>query len=185
MASVTWSPKQIELITAPYDHTIDWMEGTPRSGKTTAAVARFADHLIKSRDTNHLVTAYSAEQAYRLIIDGDGFGLIHTFAGYVKPSHDDEGAHLLITLPGSQVRKVYWKGGGKADSHKSITGMSLGSVYFCEINLLHCVNLSAIGSRILPKSLTILNFRSMMPSAISLSPEIMSRINTPRYCCCV
>ena len=137
MASVQWSPKQVELITAPYDHTIDWMEGTPRSGKTTAAIARFADHLIKSRDTNHLITAYSAEQAYRLIIDGDGFGLLHTFAGYVKPSHDDEGAHLLITLPGGEVRKVYWKGGGKADSHKSITGMSLGSVYFCEINLLH------------------------------------------------
>ena len=137
MASVTWSRKQRDIITAPYDHTIDWMEGTPRSGKTTAAIARFADHLIQSRDTNHLVTAYSAEQAYRLVIDGDGFGLLHTFAGYVKPSHDDEGAHLLITLPGGQVRKVYWKGGGKADSHKSITGMSLGSVYFCEINLLH------------------------------------------------
>ena len=137
MASVTWSRKQREIITAPYDHCIDWMEGTPRSGKTTAAIARFADHLIQSRDTNHLVTAYSAEQAYRLVIDGDGFGLLHTFAGYVKPSHDDEGAHLLITLPGGQVRKVYWKGGGKADSHKSITGMSLGSAYFCEINLLH------------------------------------------------
>ena len=137
MASVKWSPKQKELILAPYDHTIDWMEGTPRSGKTTAAVARFADHLIRSRDTNHLITAYSAEQAYRLIIDGDGFGLLHTFAGYVKPSHDDEGAHLLITLPGGNIKKVYWKGGGKADSHKSITGMSLGSVYFCEINLLH------------------------------------------------
>ena len=33
--------------------------------------------------------------------------------------------------------KVYYKGGGKADSHKAITGMSLGSVVFCEINLLH------------------------------------------------
>ena len=143
MSAVTWSPKQIELIMAPFDHTLDWMEGTPRSGKTTAATARFTRHLVGCRDVNHLVTAYSAEQAYRLIIDGDGFGLIHNFAGYVKPSHDDEGAHLLITLPESRfgsernVRKVYWKGGGKADSHKSITGMSLGSVYFCEINLLH------------------------------------------------
>ena len=142
MGSVTWSPKQKEIILAPYDHTIDWLEGTPRSGKTTAAIARFTDHLISCRDTNHLVVAYSAEQAYRLVIDGDGFGLIHNFAGYVKPSHDDEGAHLLITLPVSRfgdrnVKKVYWKGGGKADSHKSITGMSLGSVYFCEINLLH------------------------------------------------
>jgi PBSX family phage terminase large subunit len=42
----------------------------------------------------------------------------------------------LIRLPDGD-KKVYWKGGGKADSHKAITGMSLGSVYFCEINLLH------------------------------------------------
>lgn len=142
MNKVIWSEKQKELILAPYDHTIDWNEGTPRSGKTTAAIARYTDHLLISRDTSHMITAYSAEQAYRLVIDGDGFGLLHNFAGYVKPSHDDEGAHLLITLPKSRygeknIKKVYWKGGGKADSHKSITGMSLGSVYFCEINLLH------------------------------------------------
>ena len=133
---VTWSDKQKELILAPYDHTIDWMEGTPRSGKTTAAIARFSEHLIYSHDTNHLVTAYSAEQAYRLVMEGDGFGLMHNFKGYCRTSHDDEGAHLLVKLPNS-IKKVYWKGGGKADSHKSITGMSLGSVFFCEINLLH------------------------------------------------
>lgn len=133
---ITWSNKQKELILAPYDHTIDWNEGTPRSGKTTAAIARFSEHLIYSRDTNHLITAYSAEQAYRLVIEGDGFGLMHNFKGSCRASHDDEGAHLLIKLPNG-VKKVYWKGGGKADSHKSITGMSLGTVYFCEINLLH------------------------------------------------
>ena len=133
---VLWSKKQKELILAPYDHTIDWMEGTPRSGKTTAGIARFSEHLIYSRDTNHLVTAYSAEQAYRLVIDGDGFGLMHNFRGICRASHDDEGAHLIVKLPNS-IKKVYWKGGGKADSHKAITGMSLGSVYFCEINLLH------------------------------------------------
>lgn len=133
---IKWSNKQKELILAPYDHTIDWNEGTPRSGKTTAGIARFSEHLIYSRDTNHLVTAYSAEQAYRLVMDGDGMGLIHNFQGHCRISHDDEGAHLLIKLPNGK-KKVYWKGGGKADSHKSITGMSLGSVYFCEINLLH------------------------------------------------
>lgn len=135
--SIIWSDKQKDIIKAPYDHTIDWLEGTPRSGKTTAAIARYTRHLIRCKDTNHLVTAYSAEQAYRLIIEGDGFGLLHNFGGCCKPSHDDEGAHLLIKLPDKSIRKVYWKGGGKANSHKSITGMSLGSVYFCEINLLH------------------------------------------------
>ena len=134
---ISWSEKQADLIMLPFDRTIDWLEGTPRSGKTTAGTMRFARHLIRSRDNIHLVTAYSAEQAYRLIMDGDGFGLIHIFKGCCRTSHDDSGAHLLITLPNGEQKKVYWKGGGKADSHKAITGMSLGSVYFCEINLLH------------------------------------------------
>jgi PBSX family phage terminase large subunit len=69
-------------------------------------------------------------------MDGDGMGLMHIFAGCCRTSHDDSGAHLLVHLPDGD-KKVYWKGGGKADSHKAITGMSLGSVYFCEINLLH------------------------------------------------
>ena len=134
---IEWSGKQAELIMLPYDHTLDWLEGTPRSGKTTAGIMRFARHLIKSEDNIHLVTAYSAEQAYRLIMDGDGFGLMHIFKGTSRISHDDSGAHLLIRFPDGSEKKVYWKGGGKADSHKAITGMSLGSVYFCEINLLH------------------------------------------------
>jgi len=133
---IEWSEKQRALILAPFDHTLDWNEGTPRSGKTTAGTMRFARHLIHSRDINHLVTAYSAEQAYRLVMDGDGFGLLHIFRGFSRVSHDDSGAHLAVTLPDGE-KKVYWKGGGKADSHKAITGMSLGSVYFCEINLLH------------------------------------------------
>ena len=131
-----WSKKQAMLLAFPYDHVIDWNEGTPRSGKTTAGIGRFAAHLIASRDTNHLVVGYSAEQAFRLIMEGDGRGLVHIFEGMSRVSHDDSGAHLLIHFPEGDKR-VYWKGGGKADSHKSITGMSLGSVYFCEINLLH------------------------------------------------
>ena len=132
------SRKQYELVhLTRYDHTLDWLEGTPRSGKTTAGIMRFAAHTAASRDTNHLVVAYSAEQAFRLIMDGDGFGLLHIFKGRCRTSHDDSGAHLVINIPDGSVRKVYWKGGGKADSHKAITGMSLGSVYFCEINLLH------------------------------------------------
>ena len=134
---IEWGAKQAELIMLTYDHTLDWLEGTPRSGKTTAGTMRFARHLIKSRDNIHLVTAYSAEQAYRLIMDGDGMGLLHIFKGQCRTSHDDSGAHLLIRMPDGTEKKVYWKGGGKADSHKAITGMSLGSVYFCEINLLH------------------------------------------------
>ena len=133
---IRYSDKQRDFIRKPYTHCLDVCEGSPRSGKTFAATARFALHLLKSRDATHLIVGYSAEQAYRLIMDGDGYGLLHIFAGKCRTSHDDSGAHLSIMLPDGE-RKVYWKGGGKADSHKSITGMSLGAVYFCEINLLH------------------------------------------------
>lgn len=104
------SSKQAEIISAPYLHTIDWLEGTPRSGKTTAAILRFTRHLITTKDTTHLVVGYSAEQAYRLVMDADGFGLIHTFRGRSRVSHDDSGAHLVIQMPDG-IKKVYWKGG--------------------------------------------------------------------------
>ena len=131
-----FSKKQEDWILAPYNYTFDVAEGSPRSGKTFANIARFALHKITSRDTNHLVTAYSQEQAYRLIIEGDGYGLIHIFDGHCAMRHDDNGDYLYIDLPSGE-KKVYIKGGGKADSKKAITGLSLGSVYFCEIDLLH------------------------------------------------
>ena len=134
--TISYSEKQRAYLNAPFDHCLDVAEGSPRSGKTFATIARFALNLIRSRDTTHLVTAYSQEQAYRLVIEGDGFGLLHIFDGMCEMRHDDNGDHLLIHLPDGD-KKVYYKGGGKVDSRKAIVGISLGSVYFCEIDLLH------------------------------------------------
>lgn len=131
-----WSAKQEQCLCAPYDHCLEVYEGTPRSAKTTTATFRFARHLIETTDQNHLVVAYSQEQAYRLVIEGDGMGLSHIFEGYCLPRHDDNGDHLEVYTP-SGTKHVYYKGGGKVDSQKSLRGMSLGSVYFCEIDLLH------------------------------------------------
>ncbi|MER2057171.1 MAG: PBSX family phage terminase large subunit [Niallia sp.] len=133
---ITFSPKQKQIITAPYDVTLEVNEGTPRSSKTTAGVFRYADYLTRTRDENHLVVAYNQEQAYRLFMECDGFGLIHIFGDLAQMKHDDNGDHLLVHTPNG-VKKVYYKGGGKVDSKKAITGMSLGSVVFCEIDLLH------------------------------------------------
>ena len=136
MTKLTFSPKQKEVIRAPFDFTLEVNEGTPRSGKTTAGVFRYAYYLTLTPDENHLVTAYNQEQAYRLFIECDGLGLKHIFGHLCKQKHDDNGDHLEIHTPNG-IKKVYYKGGGKADSHKAITGMSLGSVAFMEINLLH------------------------------------------------
>ncbi|BBW97235.1 PBSX family phage terminase large subunit [Geobacillus icigianus] len=136
MNKITFSPKQKEVIRAPFDVTLEVNEGTPRSGKTTAGVFRYAYYLTITPDENHLIVAFNQEQAYRLFIECDGFGLKHIFGDLAQLKHDDNGDHLEIHTPNG-IKKVYYKGGGKADSHKAITGMSLGSVVFCEINLLH------------------------------------------------
>lgn len=130
------SSKQKDIIRRPFNYELEVNEGTPRSGKTTAGHFRYARYLIQSEDENHLIAAYNQEQAYRLFIDGDGTGLMHIFDGNCQIKHDERGDHLLIHTPKGDKR-VYYKGGGKVNSVGAITGMSLGSVVFCEINLLH------------------------------------------------
>jgi PBSX family phage terminase large subunit len=130
------SPKQKKIVKASFDVGLEVHEGTPRSGKTTGVHFRLAYLYSRSRDTNHLVSAYNQEQAFRLFIDGDGTGLMHIFGNLSKIKHDEHGDHLEVHTPNG-VKKIYYKGGAKANSVGAITGMSLGSVAFGEINLLH------------------------------------------------
>ena len=136
MTQVSLSGKQASLLAEPYKHCLEVFEGTPRSGKTTCAVARAAWFYWNTPDRNHLILAFNQEQAFKLVMDCDGLGLMHIFPGIWEMKHDDYGDHMLLHTP-SGDKRIYYKGGGKADSHKSFTGMSFGSVFFCEINLLH------------------------------------------------
>src|SRR5699024_3981458 len=119
-----------------FDYTFVVFEGTPRSGKTTGAHFRYAEYVTWTRETSHLIVAYNQEQAFRLFIDGDGTGLMHIFADLADIKHDEHRTHLQTHTP-NRIKKVYYKGGGKSNSVGAITGTSLGSVVFCEINLLH------------------------------------------------
>lgn len=136
MQVIEWSEKQRRVLKWKYGRCLDVLEGTPRSGKTTCAVARAAWFYWNTPDRNHLILAYNQEQAFKLVMDCDSLGLMHIFPGLWEMKHDDFGDHMLLHTPGGEKR-IYYKGGGKADSHKAFTGMSFGSVFFCEINLLH------------------------------------------------
>ena len=137
MAKIQFSPKQQENIKQDLKGIRFLLnEGTPRSGKTTADAFLMAKFYLASPDKNHLISAYNQEQAYRMFIDGDGFGLGHIFNGVSDIKHDEHGDHLLLHAPNGE-KKIYYKGGGKSNSVGAITGMSLGSVAFLEYNLLH------------------------------------------------
>ncbi len=137
VARLKFSEKQIQNINQVVDGiTFELNEGTPRSGKTTSDAFKMAYFYLRTPDQNHLVSAYNQEQAFRMFMDGDGLGLMHIFAGCSDIRHDEHGDHLLIYTPNGE-KKIYYKGGGKANSVGAITGMSLGSVTFLEFNLLH------------------------------------------------
>ena len=134
---ITFSQKQRENICASIQGiTFEMNEGTPRSGKTTADIFKMADIYVRSPDQNHMVAAYNQEQAFRMFFDGDGLGLVNIFKGCSTLKNDRHGDHLLLQAPNGE-KKIYFKGGGKANSVGAITGMSLGTVTFLEFNLLH------------------------------------------------
>lgn len=131
------SEKQKENIFAPIKNIrLELNEGTIRSGKTMSDAQKMAFIIAGSRDENHLIAAYNQEQAYRMFMDCEGFGLTHTFKDYGELRNDRHGDHLWLNLPNGE-KKIYFKGGGKANSVGAITGMSIGTVTFLEFNLLN------------------------------------------------
>ncbi len=111
-------------------------EGTIRSGKTMSDAQKMAIIYTASPDPNHLVAAYNQEQAYRMFMDCEGYGLAHIFKEVGEMRSDRHGDHLWLNLPTGE-KKIYYKGGGKVNSVGAITGMSFGTVTFLEFNLLH------------------------------------------------
>ncbi len=69
--NIEFSPKQLETIYRPYDYTMDVLEGTPRSGKTTGGHFRYADYLSLTRDANHLITAYNTSIPFIIVTEQD------------------------------------------------------------------------------------------------------------------
>lgn len=136
--SIAFSPKQIDNISADIEGVeFELNEGTIRSGKTMSDIFKMARIYAKSPDRDHLVLAYNQEQAYRMFIDGEGFGLMNIFKNNSEIRHNDDGDHLWINFGKGNEKRIYYKGGGKINAVGSITGMSFGTVTFLEFNLLN------------------------------------------------
>ncbi|MBC6163305.1 PBSX family phage terminase large subunit [Listeria booriae] len=137
MLMMLLSEKQTENIYSSLQGIeLEMNEGTIRSGKTFSDAQKMAIIYAASPDMNHLIAAYNQEQAYRMFMDCEGKGLVNIFKNVGELRSDRHGDHLWLNLPNGE-KKVYYKGGGKANSVGAITGMSFGTVTFLEFNLLH------------------------------------------------
>lgn len=136
--SIAFSPKQVENISSDIEGVeFELNEGTIRSGKTMSDIFKMARIYAKSPDRDHLILAYNQEQAYRMFIDGEGFGLMNIFKNNSEIRHNENGDHLWINFGKGNEKRIYYKGGGKVNAVGSITGMSFGTVTFLEFNLLN------------------------------------------------
>lgn len=135
---IEFSEKQVENITSNISGIeFEMNEGTIRSGKTMSDIFKMARVYAKSPDRDHLVIAYNQEQAYRMFIDGEGFGLMNIFKNNSEIRHNENGDHLWINFGDGNEKRIYYKGGGKSNAVGSITGMSFGTITFLEYNLLN------------------------------------------------
>ncbi|WP_137662862.1 PBSX family phage terminase large subunit [Enterococcus hulanensis] len=135
---IKFSTKQVENISSDIEGIeFELNEGTIRSGKTMSDIFKMARIYAKSPDRDHLILAYNQEQAYRMFIDGEGFGLMNIFKNNSEIRHNENGDHLWINFGKGNEKRIYYKGGGKVNAVGSITGMSFGTVTFLEFNLLN------------------------------------------------
>lgn len=135
---IKFSKKQVENIQSSIEGIeFEMNEGTIRSGKTMSDIFKMARIYAHSPDRDHLVLAYNQEQAYRMFIDGEGFGLMNIFKNNSEIRHNENGDHLWINFGKGNEKRIYYKGGGKVNAVGSITGMSFGTIAFLEFNLLN------------------------------------------------
>lgn len=97
MKMLQLSDKQVENIYASLKGIeFEMNEGTIRSGKTFSDAQKMGIIYAASPDTNHLVSAYNQEQAFRMFFDGEGHGLINIFKNNGEMRSDRHGDHLWL-----------------------------------------------------------------------------------------
>lgn len=111
-------------------------EGGKRAGKNIINLVAWAASIETHPDTLHLAAGVTNATAKMNIIDSNGFGLEHYFAGRCRTGefHDKE---CLYVETKSGLKVIIIAGGGKADDAKRIKGNSYGSVYITEANECH------------------------------------------------
>lgn len=111
-------------------------EGGKRAGKNIINLIAWAASLETHPDKFHLAGGVSLSAAKMNIIDSNGFGLEHIFAGRCRAGqYKDRDCLYIITKTGQKV--VLLAGGKRADDAARIKGNTYGTVYITEVNECH------------------------------------------------
>lgn len=128
--------KQTAYIERSLDSWLNVAEGGKRAGKNIINLIAWAASLETHPNKIHLCAGVSVSAARMNIIDSNGFGLKHIFAGRCKEGQYEKRDCLRIyTKTGTKI--IIIAGGKKVDDAARIKGNTYGSVYISEVNECH------------------------------------------------
>ena len=122
-------------------------EGAVRAGKDVYGLAAYALVLDLHPNAYHCALATTIGMAQMLILDADGFGIMHHFPDGYLGQVKDKTAFIFKDSQGRQKFLIV-AGGDKENSYKGIRGLNYGSIYANEANLLHINSINEAKNRI-------------------------------------
>ena len=138
--------KQGEYVRRSVSSWLNLLEGGKRGGKNVVNVYAFASAIENHKDRLHLAAGVTVAAAKLNILDCDGFGLMHYFAGrYREGKYKDRDCLYVQARAGEKVILV--SGGGKLGDEKPIKGNSYGTALITEINECHPVFIQEVLDR--------------------------------------
>lgn len=108
------------------------LEGSVRSGKTIVSLVAWLLYVIRSPEKVFLMSGYTAGSLLHNCITEEA-GL-KQLSGNCLTFCTDENGRKYLNLAG---KHIYYCGAGNADSHKVITGLTIGGWYADEVNKQH------------------------------------------------
>lgn len=124
-------------------------EGAVRSGKTMASTIAWLYYISKSDDEFFLMTGKSLGSLLRNVYDGDMGLKAMVPNAYIRSTQ----ASTAIIIPTPKGNKVcYCFGGGNANSHETLVGLTVGGWYADEVSECHprfveeCFNRTVVSS---------------------------------------
>jgi len=126
------TPKNTRWIRDAMSYRFNILEGTVRSGKDFCAIPAFIERIKVSKNNLFMICGVSAERAYSIV----GSIILAYCSPFAKKVGYAGADAILFQYKGRDIY-ILIKGGSKAGADEQIRGLTLGGLYFTEINLLH------------------------------------------------
>jgi len=147
---IKMNPKYAQWILNAKNNVFNIMEGGVRSGKTTNLILSFCRGLEEMNDDGlHVAFAESITTARMILMEGGNELGIKAYFGELARERQYKGKEALHIKIRNTTQVVIFVGSKRADSFKSIRGLSVVSVIGTEVNLAHQTFMEEIVARTL------------------------------------